>query len=64
MSDSRPKEVGHDESPSIISSHPFQPKGEWWSLCGYRKADGKLCNLSESAHTETIYNHHEAGNIS
>jgi hypothetical protein len=43
---SRPKEVIHDESPSIISDHPFVPKGAWWSLC-------KHCNLAESAHLET-----------
>jgi len=49
----RPKEVDHDQSPSIIDSHPFEPKGEWWSLCGFLKADGTLCNLSESAHTQT-----------
>jgi hypothetical protein len=42
----RPKEVMHDETPSIISDHPFEPKGEWWSLC-------KHCNLAESAHKET-----------
>jgi len=38
--------VIHDETPSIISDHPFEPKGEWWTLC-------KQCNLAESAHKET-----------
>lgn len=42
----RPKEVLHDERPSVIMDHPFEPKGEWWSLC-------KHCNLAESAHKET-----------
>jgi len=45
---SRPKDVAHDETPSIIDDHPFEPKGEWWSLCGYPD-----CNLAESAHKET-----------
>lgn len=49
----RPKGVGHDETPSGITDHPFEPKGEWWSLCGFCKADGNLCNLAESAHKET-----------
>jgi hypothetical protein len=43
----RPKEVLHDETPSIITNHPFDPKGEWWSLC-------KHCNCAESAHLETM----------
>lgn len=43
----RRKEVIHDETPSIISDHPFAPKGEWWSLC-------ITCNLAESAHKETL----------
>lgn len=42
----RPKEVGHDEAPAIISDHKFSPRGEWWSLC-------KHCRLAESAHLET-----------
>lgn len=44
----RPKEVQHDEAPSIINDHPFAPKGEWWSLCAYPN-----CNLGEAAHKET-----------
>jgi hypothetical protein len=44
----KPKEVAHDETPSIITDHPFEPKGEWWSLCGH-----KNCNLARSAHKET-----------
>lgn len=39
----RAKEVMHDEAPSVITDHEFEPKGEWWSLC-------KHCNLAESAH--------------
>lgn len=46
MDDERPKEVAHDESPSIIFDHAFEPKGVWWTLC-------KHCNLAESAHRET-----------
>lgn len=42
----RPKEVAHDESPSIIQDHAFKPKGEWFTLCEH-------CNLAESAHNET-----------
>lgn len=42
----RPEPVAHDETPSIVSTHAFEPKGEWWSLC-------KHCNLAESAHKET-----------
>lgn len=49
----RPKEVAHDVTPSIISDHPFEPKAEWWTLCGHYNADGTRCNLAESAHTET-----------
>lgn len=40
------KEVAHDETPSNINDHPFEPKGEWWSLCRH-------CNFAESAHSET-----------
>ena len=43
---SRPKEVMHDESPSVITDHLYEPKGEWWSLCRH-------CNLAESAHAES-----------
>ena len=42
----RPREVGHDEAPSIIDDHAFEPRGEWWSLCEH-------CGLAESAHKET-----------
>jgi hypothetical protein len=44
----RPKEIQHDESPSTITDHPFRPRGEWWTRCGYPG-----CNLSEAAHKET-----------
>lgn len=40
---SRPKEVAHDETPSNITDHKFRPKGAWFSLC-------EVCNLAESAH--------------
>jgi hypothetical protein len=46
----RPKEVQHDESPSGITDHPFEPKGAWFTLC-------KHCNLAESAHAETTHEH-------
>jgi hypothetical protein len=42
----RPKEVAHDETPSGITDHAFEPKGEWWTLCRH-------CNFAESAHAET-----------
>lgn len=42
----RPPEVAHDETPPNRDDHPFEPKGEWWTLC-------KHCNLAESAHRET-----------
>jgi len=42
----RPKEATHDQTPSVISDHSFEPKGEWYTLC-------KHCNLAESAHKET-----------
>lgn len=42
----RPEEVVHDETPSQITDHAFEPKGEWWSLCEH-------CNLAESAHRES-----------
>lgn len=42
----RPKEVQHDETPSGIVDHPFEPKGLWFTLCRH-------CNLAESAHAET-----------
>lgn len=49
-SEDKPKEVAHDEAPAIVSSHPFEPKGAWWTLC-------KHCNLAESAHSETTNEH-------
>jgi hypothetical protein len=42
----RPKEILHDQTPSITTDHPFEPRDEWWSLC-------KHCNLAESTHSET-----------
>lgn len=52
----RPKEVQHDESPSAITDHPFQPRGEWWSRCAYPG-----CNLSEAAHSETTLRYRYVG---
>jgi len=43
----RAKEVAHDETPSGITDHAFEPKGEWWSLCLH-------CNLAASAHAVAI----------
>lgn len=45
----RPKQVQHDESPSGITDHAFEPKGAWFTLCRH-------CNLAESAHAETTIN--------
>lgn len=42
----RPREVVHDESPSGITDHPFEPRGEWWTLC-------KHCSRAQAAHAET-----------
>ena len=42
----KPKEVFHDETPSNVVDHPFEPRTEWWTLC-------KHCGLAESAHAET-----------
>lgn len=39
-------EAMHDETPSQITDHPFESRGEWWDLC-------KHCRLAESAHAET-----------
>lgn len=44
----RPVEVAHDETPSIIDDHPYEPKAQWWTLC-------KHCNLAESAHSRSIF---------
>lgn len=46
LSKTRPKEVAHDETPSGIVDHIFEPKGEWYTLC-------KHCNFAESSHAET-----------
>lgn len=50
----RPKEVAHDESPSQIVDHPFEPRGEWYTLC-------KHCHLAESAHRDTTIKFHYVG---
>jgi hypothetical protein len=42
----RPKESLHDETPSQVVDHAFEPRGEWYTLC-------KHCRLSEAAHAET-----------
>lgn len=38
--------VLHDETPSQITDHAFEPRGEWYTLC-------KHCSLSEAAHVHT-----------
>lgn len=43
----KPKEVHHDETPSNIVDHAFEPRGEWYTLC-------KHCGLAESAHQRTL----------
>lgn len=45
-SNNQRREVGHDESPAIITDHAFVPRAEWWSLC-------RICRLGEAAHAET-----------
>lgn len=42
----RPTTVQHDETPSGITDHAFEPKGLWYTLCVH-------CNFAESAHAET-----------
>lgn len=38
----------HDEASPGVGDHPFDPRGEWWSLC-------KHCGLARVAHkTSTI----------
>lgn len=38
----------HDEASPGVGDHPFDPRGEWWSLC-------KHCGLARAAHrTSTI----------
>lgn len=39
-------EVTDTAKASIVTSHAFVPKGEWWNLCEH-------CNLGEAAHRET-----------
>lgn len=41
--------VGHDEAPSVIVDHPFEPRGAWWSLC-------KHCGLAQAAHSASTIN--------
>lgn len=36
----------HDEAPSIIEDHPYEPEDEWWSLC-------KVCRLAQAAHSSS-----------
>ena len=43
----RAKEVIHDETPSQIIDHEFDPRGEWWSLC-------KHCRLARAAHRDSV----------
>lgn len=50
----RPKEVGHDETPSGITDHAFEPRHAWYSLC-------KHCGLAEAAHAESAIQFHYVG---
>lgn len=36
----------HDEAPSQVNNHPFEPRGAWWSLC-------KTCGLARAAHSSS-----------
>lgn len=36
----------HDEAPSIVHDHAYEPSGEWWSLC-------KHCGLAQAAHSSS-----------
>lgn len=42
----RPVEKAHDEAPSNIVDHPFEPRGEWYTLCVH-------CGLAMAAHRDT-----------
>lgn len=45
----KPQEVMHDEAPSGITDHAFEPRREWYTLC-------KHCGYAEAAHAETTIN--------
>lgn len=45
----RPIEVAHDEAPSNIDDHAFEPRGAWYTLC-------KHCGLAMAAHERTTVN--------
>lgn len=36
----------HDETPPEVGDHPFEPRGEWWSLCMH-------CGLARAAHSSS-----------
>jgi hypothetical protein len=41
------KEVkGHDEAPSNITDHAFEPRGEWYTLCRH-------CGFARAAHQDS-----------
>lgn len=42
----------HDEAPPEILDHPFEPRGQWWSLC-------KHCGLAQAAHSSSTINTQE-----
>ena len=46
MSDQKREVVAHDETPSGITDHAFEPRDEWYTLCVH-------CGLAEAAHAET-----------
>lgn len=40
------KVVDHDEAPSPVDDHAFEPRGEWYTVCVH-------CGLAMAAHSET-----------
>jgi len=49
----KPKEVIHDQSPAIITDHPFVPMAEWWTRCRDCPPNARL---AEAAHaTSTLH---------
>lgn len=40
------KPKAHDETPAHVDDHPFEPRGQWWSLC-------KHCGLAQAAHSSS-----------
>lgn len=36
-----------NSAPAIITSHPFEPTSDWWTVCG-------VCGLAEAAHADSV----------